>query len=356
MITTPVRRLLVLAVTLLIVTGATDAETADQNKADPEGYPHGSFRGECAGCHSPESWKPAVIRPSFDHAKSGFALEGAHRTAKCLACHTKLDFSSTSTDCVSCHGDVHRGELGPDCSRCHTTNSFVERADEIRSHRTSRFPLTGIHIALDCRECHKTTSAGNLMFVNTPGDCQSCHIDDYQGARDPDHVTAGFSRECEMCHTTLAWTGRGFNHALTGFALSGEHRVLDCNECHTGGFTGAAADCVDCHQDDYDQTTDPDHQASSFPPDCGSCHNSRGWSGANFNHGQWFPIASGRHAQEWNACSDCHTNPTNYSVFTCLSCHPHSDKNETDGHHKGRKNYVYDSAACYDCHPNGRGD
>lgn len=345
-------RLLAAVSAFLLVVGA--AVAADEGGDDA--YPHGRFREDCSECHGSEGWSPAVISPKFDHAKHGFPLKGAHRSAKCIACHAKLDFANALTDCVSCHSDIHRGELGPDCSRCHTTNSFVERADEIRTHRMSRFPLAGAHLALDCRDCHRPSSAGHLTFVNTPGECQSCHLNDYQTAANPDHVAAGFTRDCQHCHTEVSWTGRGFDHRLTGFALKGAHRSLACTDCHTNGYSATSAACVDCHQADYDQTTNPDHRAAGFPTDCASCHSTSGWLGAKFDHRRYFPIYSGAHAGRWTSCSDCHTNPSNFSAFSCLNCHPHSDKTTTDGHHSGVSGYVYDSAACYDCHPNGRSE
>jgi hypothetical protein len=37
-------------------------------------------------------------------------------------------------------------------------------------------------------------------------------------------------------------------------------------------------------------------------------------------------------------------------VFTCLTCH---SKSQADSNHRGRAGYVYDSNACYSCHPRG---
>ena len=67
-----------------------------------------------------------------------------------------------------------------------------------------------------------------------------------------------------------------------------------------------------------------------------------------------FPIDSGVHAGRWDACSTCHVNPSNYSQFTCFGCHPHSDESGTAADHSEVGGYVYDSSACYACHPQGR--
>lgn len=317
--------------------------------------PHGAFVEDCSLCHGPEGWRPAVISPAFDHSKRGLPLEGAHRRVACMACHAKPDFTEASSECVACHADIHRGELGPDCARCHTTSNFVERADQVRSHRTSRFPLAGAHLTLDCASCHRPASGGHLTFVNTSAECSGCHLPEYGAAKNPDHVAAGFPRDCEQCHSSGGWSGRSFNHALTGFALSGAHKGLACDECHAGGrFSRAAADCIACHQNDYDQAADPDHRISVFPTTCSDCHDMNSWLGAKFDHGRWFPIYSGVHRGEWTRCSECHASPSSYTSFTCLTCHPHSDKAKTDGDHQGEQGYVYDSLECYDCHPDGR--
>jgi len=66
----------------------------------------------------------------------------------------------------------------------------------------------------------------------------------------------------------------------------------------------------------------------------------------------YFPIYSGEHEGKWNQCSDCHTNPSNYAVFTCLTCH---GLTETNNQHNGVSGYVYESNACLECHPDGSG-
>jgi hypothetical protein len=188
--------------------------------------------------------------------------------------------------------------------------------------------------------------------------CVSCHQQDYNGTTSPVHSTAGFSTNCQTCHTTTAWQGATFDHSATAFPLTGVHRTTACNDCHGGGvYAGLNTACVSCHQQDYDGTTNPGHAAAGFPTDCASCHTTNGWQGATFNHDtRFFPIYSGRHRGLWSSCTTCHINAANYSQFTCFSCHPHSDRAKTDSDHRGRNGYSYDSQACYNCHPRGRAD
>ena len=66
--------------------------------------------------------------------------------------------------------------------------------------------------------------------------------------------------------------------------------------------------------------------------------------------GQYFPIYSGAHEGEWDQCTDCHTNTSNYSIFTCITCHTNP---ETNQQHAGISGYIYENAACFACHPTG---
>jgi hypothetical protein len=398
-------------------------------RADDVGNPHGTYAEDCALCHSKDAWKPASISPKFDHGKYAFKLTGAHAGLDCRSCHVSLDFKKAGTNCVDCHQDIHKGELGLDCALCHTTRNFIERAGDVRRHRLTRFPLMGAHAAADCSACHKVSSSGHATYVNTPTDCETCHLSEFNAAKNPDHVASGFSHDCSQCHAATAWLATAFNHAAlgfplngahaslacsachlnnqftklptdcaschstnyqqttmpphpaaqfgtnclschstkawipstwshasTGFSLTGSHKTLDCTACHLSNvYTGLNSACVSCHQSQYDATTNPAHAGAGFSTDCASCHTTVSWQGATFNHdAAFFPIYSGRHAGLWSTCAVCHINPASYADFSCFGCHPHSDKSQTDGNHSGVKNYVYDSQACYSCHPRGR--
>ena len=288
-------------------------------------YPHGDYEDDCSNCHSPQSWHPAVISESFDHGRvSEFPLDGAHRTAMCRSCHLSLDFAQADSRCVSCHLDVHNGELGADCAQCHSTANFIDRADQVRSHRTTRFPLDGSHTTLDCLSCHPQQPSGALRFVNTPTDCESCHIDAFMSTTAPNHVELDFDRNCSGCHGTVTWNAvrfDRFDHNVTGFPLVGTHRSLDCAQCHVGGgFAGADAECFTCHQPDFESTRSPNHVSGGFPTDCQQCHGSQNWTPADFDHGlTGFPL-TGSHGGL--TCEQCHTDGTQTTIeSTCASCH-----------------------------------
>jgi len=278
-----------------------------------------SFPTTCDSCHLSDSWAGA----KFDHFKlTGFALVGAHATLDCSACHVGGKFNGTPTDCASCHikdynrtTNPHHAQAGipTTCATCHTTIAWSPATFD---HSKTVFPLTGAHVNVACNLCH---IGGN--FANASTDCVSCHIKDFNGTTNPNHVQAGIPTTCVVCHTTTAWSPAIFDHNKTIFPLTGAHINVACNLCHIGGnFAKAATDCASCHIKDYNGTTKPSHAAAGFPTDCSLCHTTTSWAGAVFDHSKTLFPLTGFHVNV--ACSSCHIN----NVFaglatTCVSCH-----------------------------------
>ncbi len=319
--------------------------------------PHGSaFKIGCGTCHSTQGWYLDTTIYSFDHNSTRLPLKGQHNEITCRLCHKSLVFTDAGTECNECHTDIHQGTAGSDCSRCHTPQSWlVSNINEI--HRMGRFPLLGAHIMADCNDCHK--SGDGTRFDITGVNCIDCHRNDFNSTVSPNHVEAEFSEDCSSCHpvNSFQWNGAGFNHNF--FALVQGHSGLQCNDCHTTGkYSDTSPDCNSCHQKDYTATTNPNHTGANFPVTCNICHTlTPGWKPANFTqHDKLsFPIYSGRHAGTWNSCNICHNTSSNYTIFTCLSCHEHN-KTEMDKEHDGETGYTYSSPACLNCHPTGNSD
>lgn len=326
--------------------------------------PHGVLTVDvgCDACHTTAGWSPTKSAMDFDHGEdTEFPLTGKHAGVACASCHLDLIFSEPKiSGCTGCHVDVHRGRLSDDCSSCHNSILFAD-VPGLEIHSKTSFPLTGSHLQVSCESCHLSDQEG--AYTSQQTECYSCHASAYADAQPVDHVAAGFPTECQECHNTLAWAySVVFDHVglSGGFALLGRHSQVRCSSCHTFG-TGepifnpsSPDDCIACHQTDYER----EHGGSGFPTTCASCHTNDSWEGATFedHDAVAFPIFSGAHRGTWASCQTCHTTPGNYSAFTCLVCHEHN-QSSMDAKHRGEAaGYVYESNACYSCHPRGRGE
>ena len=320
----------------------------DYDRTTSPNHAAAGFPTACESCHRPtdSQWRGAV-----NH--STFTLVGLHATQACTACHKNNVYKGTPRDCVGCHLTKYQQTTNPNhaaagfptaCDSCHQASAASWSTS---FNHASIFPLVGTHATQACTACHK-----NNVYKGTPRTCVGCHLTRYQQTTNPNHAAAGFSTTCDSCHSAsaAAWTA-SFNHN-TFFVLAGRHLTAACSSCHKNNiYKGTPRTCYPCHQTQYDQTTNPNHRAAGFPTTCDTCHRytDTSFNQGTFNH-TWFPITSGKHVG--NACSACHNDPSNFKVFTCLTCH---DKARTDSKHQGRAGYRYDSAACYSCHPRGSG-
>ena len=302
-------------------------------------YPHGDYQEDCNLCHRDERWLPAEPTKDFVHSKR-FPLQGAHRTVRCGACHVSLEFKRARMECVSCHQDIHRGEMGTDCGRCHSPRSFIDRSAALRTHRTTRFPLSGAHAAADCEACHRSRSLGHMMYVGLPVDCAGCHDSTAYPAAPQrpssgplDHGALGFTGDCSGCHNTVTFSDARGAHLASAFPLTGAH-AIPCSSCHGDPFRRiTSAACDNCHHDRFVATADPKHSQAGFGTDCSLCHTPTAWTNANWNHSTEtsFPL-TGRHAGQ--DCNACHSS----GVFrgrssACSSCHIERYNGTTDPNH-----------------------
>ncbi len=326
-------------------------QTDFDKTADP---PHAAagFPTTCETCHSTSNWTSAT----FNHNNTAFPLTGAHVATACAACHGDGVYKGKPTACVACHQTDFNNTTDPGhvaaafpttCETCHSTSNWTSATF---NHANTNFPLTGAHLAVACNACH-----GDGVYKGKPTACVACHQTDFNNTTDPGHAAAGFPTTCATCHSTANWTSATFDHSTTAFPLTGAHTSTSCNACHGDGvYKGKPTTCVSCHLTDYNGTTNPAHAAAGFGQTCQQCHSTATWAGATFDHdNSFFPIYSGTHNGRWSQCADCHTSPSNYGIFTCMSggCH---GKSSTDSHHNGVSGYSYDATRCYSCHPRGR--
>ena len=167
--------------------------------------PHDSFPADCTLCHEGSNWNDLVADFSFDHeAETGLALDGAHEAASCLRCHNDRGPVEVFQErgCAGCHEDVHLGQLGNECTECHTETNW-RPFGMFEMHQQTRFPLFGVHAAVSCRQCHPGAEVGR--FVPTPIECVDCHLNDLQGANNPNHIALGWTFDCNRCHQPSIW-------------------------------------------------------------------------------------------------------------------------------------------------------
>lgn len=93
--------------------------------------------------------------------------------------------------------------------------------------------------------------------------------------------------------------GHNFDHATTGFPLTGGHATAACETCHVAGvFKGTPRACDGCHALGRRVVATPkstSHIVTDAP--CDSCHfNSSTFLGARYNHGTALP----------GQCTSCH--------------------------------------------------
>jgi hypothetical protein len=139
-------------------------------------------------------------------------------------------------------------------------------------------------------------------------------------------ITSGV--ECNACHTPEGWDvmgsvrgGSGFDHARTGFPLTGQHDGIPCTECHVGQRQ-TRRDCNSCHADPHQRR---------LGQSCTRCHSAQSWTATQaieLHRLTRLPL-TGMHAIA--ACTDCHRRPQERSYSAtpaeCYACHENDYRN-----------------------------
>jgi hypothetical protein len=219
--------------------------------------------------------------------------------------------------------------------------------------------LTAAHAKLEgmsnCTQCH---DLGNKV---TNAKCLECHKDislllaqkkGYHASRE---VKA---KDCFTCHSEhhgrkfemVRFDEKTFDHGLTGYALKGAHKPVDCRDCHKPDniadrklklrpktFMGLQQSCTPCH-DDFHQGT--------MSKDCLECHGMDAFRPASaFDHDRTEFKLKGKHIPV--DCKECHAVTTrNGKQFQAFGDVPHADCKacHADPHNAHFTN------ACAQCH------
>lgn len=302
------------------------------------------FHARCLDCHDGRD-----AMTTFDHAQTGFPLEGAHAQAACEACHTQGLFETLPTACQDCHQEppVHQGLFSPSCEMCHTPQGWTPalwegqpfehtRQGGFSLARHRRDPETGAPIR--CVDCHIHEDGGTLG-VFRPVSCLQCH-----NRRDSrfmrEHLVQVGDR-CLQCHDGMDRM-RGFDHARV-FPLDGAHAALACVQCHEEyRFQNTPTSCSRCHDA-------PDYHQGLFGEKCEYCHTTQAWSPAALRLHR-FPLDHGR--VQASECAVCHLG-NRYVTYTCYTCHEHVPE-EIRQRHLSAGIPEEQLSGCVACHPDGQ--
>jgi hypothetical protein len=318
---------------------------------------------DCITCHSEHhGLKFEMVRfdkKTFNHNQTGYELKGKHKVIDCRQCHAPDNIAAASLKtntntylgldpkCTSCHDDYHQKTLSQSCTNCHDYNTW--KPASAFNHNNTDFDLIGAHRKVACAECHQVeTRAGKTFqkFADVPHkSCTSCHKDQHNGR---------YGNQCKACHSEESFKrivpSKMFNHSVTGYALEGRHKTLDCAKCHDGRNAVKSfgefskipeVTCISCHKDVHE---------GKFGQDCKSCHNQNSFNINNvqtlegFNHGKTvFPLI-GKHQNV--DCRKCHVSDnmtTSIAHNRCTDCHK--------DHHNGEfEKPNIEKPDCRSCH------
>jgi len=351
-------------------TACNSCHMRDFQQAKSPDHVAGQFPQTCNSCHSFDGWLGATINHSAPPIS--FPLTNGHANVPCLNCHVGSNFNLqiAATDCghSGCHLTTWQQTTNPKhsaaatvfplatCSTCHNTVSWLTANFD---HATTGFPLANSHQMAPagkvtaCTDCHINN---NYNLQISPTDCgnSQCHLTTWQQTNNPTHSAAGApfgAANCATCHNPTLWTNVVFNHAATGWALTGSHqlapagKVMACTDCHMGNnytLTAANTDCYFCHQTAWNTTPSfggnvPNHITAGFPTSlCSTCHDTVLWTNGKFDHATTgFPLqgphmtpprtaVTGAIGPMVNACTDCHLGgnyTTGYPATDCYGCH-----------------------------------
>jgi hypothetical protein len=270
---------------------------------------------QCASCHTPIAWKPAV---NFDHTQArgscsvchnGVQAQGKPPThiqtdLECDVCHTTLTWAGAVATLPPNHIPITAL-----CGQCHTTGD------------NSQYSVTGTHIGVtECLSCHAPAVANtfaNVTIVTTPSN----------------HIPIG-SLDCNGsgCHTTNSVNPGGFNIGTANVSspsldVAGHTTVAaavsSCATCHENApYMGMVAGSAAAWGDSRPTAYDAKHPTNG---DCGACHTTAPTFIANVTAGK-----PSNHIPTSAPCAQCHTGTdyahysaagTHQGVTECLSCH-----------------------------------
>lgn len=194
--------------------------------------------------------------------------------------------------------------------------------------------LTEGHAKLNatCASCHTPGQSA------TPQKCQACHRVDQIGltrvdgsalptsgrtARTRFHL-ALTRTDCAGCHTLHP--GQQARRDPSAF----QHEFLD---------RATRSACATCHT----AQAPKDALHTNSTTQWGSCHQTTGWTPADFEHTRYFAFDRNHPS----TCADCHKDAGTFKTYTCYGCHAHTPASIASKHREERVTNIDNCARCH---------
>ena len=211
-------------------------------------------------------------------------------------------------------------------------------------HELTGYPLKGSHAIIDCRGCHqpnfiKDSKLRNRSstFLGLNQECNTCHEDPHRGE---------LGLNCMDCHTERNFAPATlFDHDQSNFPLKGQHKSVDCYDCHKEDppliFKNLSfANCIDCHESPHE---------SRLLSNCNACHSENSFNQfagrAKFDHEETGFTLKGKHRNV--SCFDCHA--SSVSPVAIFRDQSKIDENDCVTCHEDVHNGKF-GINCFDCH------
>ena len=282
---------------------------------------HISTSDKCDACHQPgpAPWTP-IASSAVDHNEVTGVCSSCHNGT--IATGKTADHIVTAGECDVCHStgawtpaSVDHAAFSGNCISCH---DGVTASGKSSAHITSSNVCDACHQKLPANWTPVSPSAVDHNEVT--GVCSSCHNGTIATGKTADHIVT--TEECDVCHSTGAWTPASVDHAafsgncischdgVTASGKSAAHIASSnvCDACHQKlpanwiPVSPSAVDhnevtgvCFDCHNGTVANGKSVTHISTTNT--CDACHNTAGWT----------PVVVVDHNQVVaGSCVDCH--------------------------------------------------
>lgn len=276
--------------------------------------------------HAADELEASILNiGEFDHAATGFVLDGNHAVLDCESCHIGAVFDELPTQCDQCHDGVFAVGVPPNhipvidsCEVCHTTQGFEPSA----ATTTMDHSILG---AQACSTCHDniTATGKGPTHIQTTAECDLCHsVNTWVISGAPDHSTFP-PGSCIECHDNVAASGKPADHINTTNLCDACHRPFPASwapvQSSAVDHSQVIGACSSCHNNIVASGKHPNHINST--DNCNACH----LPGPT----PWGLAATVDHNQVIGACVSCHNNvvavgkPPNHlnTSDNCETCH-----------------------------------